>query len=289
MANIQNKRPGLSEWLVKHQKLLNRTKHKSQWVHHPYRNEELQLLISSGQMIQADEQLQTIILDQRGSAAPQLWRNSDCRSRPPFSTSPRHCCLPEEPTQHAALASFVSERPKEAPWTRLILNMQDIFSNRLIIFCDEDIPLQRFSDICYTEDCRTSIVDNDNNVISDFKNSTGHSPNNKNSNRNELAIIDNFNNIKSPLKSCEIYDAPGVLSGRDDNVKRRKSVSFDDDVLVYLFDQVLSVTLWLSGFGALFLTGNMKIQYLLTTLLLISKQRLCHFLCFLFNFHCFYS
>lgn len=235
-------------------------------MHHSYRNEELQLLISSGQMIQADEELQAItcILDQRGSAAPQLWRNSDCRSslvtRPlPFSTSPRHCCVPEEPPHHSTLASFVSEHPKEAPWTRLILNMQDIFSlikkdlnimtqqdtvttdqqNRFIIFCDQDIPLQRFGDICYTEDCGTSKGDTGWHISDN--NSTAHGPNTNNSNGNqhELVIRDNFNNLKSLQKSCQIYDAPGVLSGRDTNLKKRKSVSFNDDVMVYLFDQVL--------------------------------------------------
>lgn len=38
------------------------------------------------------------------------------------------------------------------------------------------------------------------------------------------------------VKSCS---DPGASFGRDKNVKQRKSVSFDDDVMVYLFDQVL--------------------------------------------------
>ncbi|XP_059180882.1 uncharacterized protein LOC131959683 isoform X2 [Centropristis striata] len=236
------------------------------------RNEELQLLMSSSQMIQADVELQAItcILDQGGTAAPQLWRNSDCRSglvtRPapppsaPFSTSPRQRCLLEEPTHHPtliSLGSFGSEHPKEALWTRLILNMQDIFSllkknlnivtqqdtvtmhqhNNFIIFCDEDIPLQRFGDACCSEDYRTSIVDTgDNSMLSNLKNATAHDPNINNSNRNEQEVVirDNCNNIKSLRKSCQIYDAPGVTSGRE---KKRKSVSFDDDVMVYLFDQ----------------------------------------------------
>ncbi|XP_039644925.1 uncharacterized protein LOC120551509 isoform X2 [Perca fluviatilis] len=231
------------------------------------RNEELQLLISSGQMIQADEELQAItcILDRRGSAAPQLWRNSDCRSSlvtrpPPFSTSPRHRCIPQESPHHStltSLASFVSERPKEAPWTRLILNMQDIFSlikkdlniithqdtvttdqqNRFIIFCDENIPLQRFGDICYTEDCGTSKGDSGWHISDNNSTARGRNTNNSNGNQHELVIRDNFNNLKILQKSCQIYNAPGVLSGRDTNLKKRKSVSFNDDVMVYLFDQ----------------------------------------------------
>ncbi|XP_070846933.1 uncharacterized protein [Chaetodon trifascialis] len=239
------------------------------------RDEELQLLIPSGQMIQAVEELQPVtcfcIVDQRGSAAPRLWRNSNCRSslvtRPQsISVRPR---LSYEPIHHSALsslASFASDCPKEAPWTRLILNMQDIFSfikkdlnfvtqqdavaknqhNRFIIFCDEDIPLQLFGDTCYTEDSRTSIEDTgwhiaDNNTLSDLKN-WPHDPNNNNSStgiQHELVSRDNLNtcNLKSLLKSCQICDAPGVLPGRDKDVKKRKSVSFDDDVMVYLFDQ----------------------------------------------------
>ncbi|XP_033466655.1 uncharacterized protein LOC117246790 [Epinephelus lanceolatus] len=235
------------------------------------RNEELQLLISSGQMIPADEELQAItcFLDQRGSAAPQLWSATDSRSGmvawpPPSSISPRQCCFPEEPARDSALisvASVLSDTPQEGPWTRLILNMQEICSlikinlnistqpntvtvnqhNRFITFCDEDIPLQRFGDIGYTEDCRTFIGGSgyNNNVLGDLKNSTALSPNTNNSNGNqhELVIRDNLNNLKSCLKSCQIYDAPGILSRRDVNVKKRKSVSFDNEVMVYLFDQ----------------------------------------------------
>lgn len=220
-------------------------------------------------MIQADEELQAItcILDHRGSAASQFWGNSACGSgmemRPsPSSTSPHHCCLPEEP-HHSTLtsvASSLSQRPKEAPWTRLVFNMQDIFSliktnsnivtqqdgvrmdrhDRFIIFCDEDIPLQRFGDMCYTEDCRTSIGDTGWHISDNNELSAPHGPNTNNSNGNphELVIRDNFSNLKSRPKSCHSY-APGVLSGSDTQLKKRKSVSFEDDVMVYLFDQVL--------------------------------------------------
>ncbi|XP_068439848.1 uncharacterized protein [Clinocottus analis] len=231
------------------------------------RNEALQQPISSSETIRCDEELQAIscILDQRGSAASQFWGNSGCRSdvatRPsPPSTSPHHCCLPEE--RHgctlSSVASSLSQRPKEAPWTRLVFNVQDIFSliknnsnfvpqqdsvtmdrrDRLIIFCDEDIPLQRFGDIYYTGDCRTSAGESGWHIGDDNAISSAHGPNTNNSNGNqrELVIRDNFNSLKSPLKSCHSC-APGALSGSDTNVKKRKSVSFEDDVMVYLFDQ----------------------------------------------------
>ncbi|XP_051273872.1 class A basic helix-loop-helix protein 15 isoform X2 [Dicentrarchus labrax] len=240
------------------------------------RDEELQSLMTSGQMIRAAEEQPITcfcILEQRGSTAPQLWRNSDCRSSlvtwpPSLSISLQHCCLPKEPrhrSKFTPLASFVSNFPKEAQWMRLILNMRDIFSfmkkdlnivtlqdtltldhNSFIIFCDEDILLQRFGD---TEDCRTSIGDtgwsiSENNMLSDLKISTAHwprSPSTDNSKeiQHEPVCRDSFNtcNFKSLLKSCRICSAPQVLSGRDRNVKKKKSVSFDDDVTVYLFDQ----------------------------------------------------
>ncbi|XP_073346404.1 uncharacterized protein [Pagrus major] len=238
------------------------------------RDDELQALISSGQMIQAEEELQPItcfcILDQRGRGIPQLWRNCDRTSSsvtrlPSLSIPPRQRRHLEEPTRHSTLTSFassVSECTKEAPWTRLILNMQDMFSffkkdlnivtqqdavtknqqNRLIIFCDEDIPQQLFSDTLSTEDCWTSIGDTGRH-IADNVSHWSHAPDNNNNNsegiQHELVSKDNFNTckLKSLLKSCQIYAAPGGLSERDKAVKRRKSVSFDDDVMVYLFDQ----------------------------------------------------
>lgn len=255
------------------------------------------MLMSSGQMTQADEELQPItcvcILDQKGNAAPKLWRTSDCRSSlvtwaPRFSIPPRHYCLPEGPMHHSAftsLASFVPQCSKMAPWTRLILNMQDVFSlfknnlnivtpqdtvttdrhNSFIIFCDDDVPPQLFGDTCHAVDCRTSVGDigwhiSDNNVLSDLKNFTAHWPHDPNTNskgiQHELVSRHNLNtcNLKSLLKSCQIYNAPGVLSGRDKNVKKRKTVCFNDDVTLYLFDQVLS-SCGLVGFGLCYTPG----------------------------------
>lgn len=259
-------------------------------VNHSYREEDHQLLISSGQMIETDEELQPItcfcILDQRERAAPQFWRNSHHTSslvpRPPsFSVPPQHYLLSVEPTHHStltSLASFVSERPNEATWTKLISNTQEIFRfiqkdlniatqqgavtenqhNSFIIFCVENIPLQLFGDTCHTEDCRMSIGDtgwhiSDKNVLSNLKNSAqwphGHNTNNSKDIQHEPVCRDDFYtcNLKRLLKSCNV---PGALFGRDKHVKRRKTVSFDDDVMVYLFDQVLFSCCRLVGFGS---------------------------------------
>ncbi|KAM8729498.1 uncharacterized protein AB9X84_026727 isoform 2-T2 [Acanthopagrus schlegelii] len=238
------------------------------------RDDELQVLISSGQMIPAEEELQPItcfcILDQRGRGIPQLWRSCDRTSSsvtrlPCLSFPPRQRRLLEEPTHHSTLAPSahsVSECTKEAPWTRLILNMQDMFSflkkdlnivtqqdavtekqhNRLIIFCDGDIPQQLFSDTLRTEDCWTSLGDTAGQVTDNVSHWSLVPDNNNNNSegiQHELVSRDDFNTCKpkSLLKSCQIYAAPGGLSERDGAVKRRKSVSFDDDVMVYLFDQ----------------------------------------------------
>ncbi|XP_071318946.1 uncharacterized protein [Trachinotus anak] len=232
-------------------------------------------------MILSDEKQQPItcfcILDQRGSAALNLWRNSDRGSSlvtrsSSLSLSPQHCCLVEEPVQRSVFtpsASSVSERSKETPWTRLILNMRGIFPlipknvnlttqqhmtamdrpDRFIIFCGEDIPSRLFSDVHYTQDCRTFTgnadchISDNNNVSADLENSTAHSTSDPNNNcqddQDEMVIRGNFNlcTRKSVLKSCQNYNRPGGSTGRHRNVKMRKSVSFDDDVTVYLFDQ----------------------------------------------------
>ena len=274
-------------------------------VDRSYRDDELQVLISSGQMIPAEEEPQPItcfcILDQRGRGIPQLWRSCDHISSsvtrlPCLSFPPRQRRLLEEPTHHSTLtasAHSVSECTKEAPWTRLILNMQDMFSflkkdlnivtqqdavtekqhNRLIIFCDGDIPQQLFSDTLRTEDCWTSPGDSAGQVT-DNASHWSLLPDNNNNNsegiQHELVSRDDFNTCKpkSLLKSCQIHAAPGGLSEGDGAVKRRKSVSFDDDVMVYLFDQVL-LSSWLficsmAGLVLCFLVSRFNFRWLST-------------------------
>ncbi|XP_034425733.1 serine/threonine-protein kinase LMTK2-like [Hippoglossus hippoglossus] len=232
------------------------------------RNKDLQFWISSGQVALVDEKRQptTCIPDQRGTAALDLWRNIERRSRPwssSFPLSPQRCCLLEEPLQHSALTSSVSECPKEASWKTLILNIRDIFTsitrnvnlttqphvltmnnpNRLIIFCDEDIPLQLYNDISSTQDCRTIIgttgCSDNKNVSSHLKNAHLPSDLNNNSEEDHSEVFHgenlNIRTRKSLLKSYQNYKRPGESSERDR--KLRRSVSFDDDVTVFLFDQ----------------------------------------------------
>lgn len=233
--------------------------------------------VSSGQMIQADEEPQPIthfcILARRGSATFQLWRSTDCRSSlitqsPSLSLLPRQCCLLQEPIQHSRFTSpdsFVTNFSQKVTGTRQNFNMRDIFRlfakdlslvtinqhKSLIIFCDEDIPPHLFSDICYTKDSgifigNTGCHINDNNVSTDLKNlpvqlSCDPSNNDSEDNQSETVIRDYFHRgkFKSLLKSCQNCNNPGASSERDRNVKMRKSVSFDNDVIVYMFDQVL--------------------------------------------------
>ncbi|XP_062269740.1 uncharacterized protein LOC133975778 [Platichthys flesus] len=217
-------------------------------------------------MALADEkrQLTKCIPDQRGRAALTLWRNIERRSSPwssSFPLSPQRCCLLEAPLQHSALTSSVSDRPKEASWKTLILNMWDIFTlitrnvnlttqhhvctmnhpKRLIIFCDEDIPVQLYNDIGSTQDCRTIIgttgCSDKPNVSIHLKNAYLPCDLNNNSEEDHSEVFhgENLNIRKGLLKSHQIYNRPGQSSERDR--KLRRSVSFDDDVTVLLFDQ----------------------------------------------------
>nr|XP_020471541.1 uncharacterized protein LOC109969174 isoform X2 [Monopterus albus] len=226
------------------------------------RDEELQLRLSSGQIIQADEEPQPIV-DRRGNPVFQLWRNTDVVTRSPhLSLSPQPVCLLEEPVQHSPftfLDSFVTDSPMEAPWTRHFLNMQDSFSlitkDFNMVTRQDTVTMDQhdfiiFCDICYIQDCRSFIgntgchVSDNYNVSSDMKNSNTHSPCDPNSSNfvddhSETVNKDRFSvgNVKSLLKACQNCSHPGVLPRRNRNEKLKKTVSFDDDVMVYLFDQ----------------------------------------------------
>lgn len=238
-------------------------------MNHSYRDEELQLWTSSGQMMQADEEPQLIprfcILNQRGRAS--LWKNTDRRSSlitqsPSLSLHPRHSCLLQEAIQHSAftsLDSLVINFSQEVTGTRLNSNVRDIFRlmttdqcKSLIIFCDEDIPPHLSSNICYDKDSGVFMgnpgcnINDNNNVSSDLTNLTVHTlcePNNNDSkdSQSEMVIRDCFHDgkCKCVLKSCQKCNNLGVSSGRDRNVKMSRSVSFDEEVIVYMFDQVL--------------------------------------------------
>ncbi|XP_077958704.1 serine/threonine-protein kinase LMTK2 isoform X3 [Gasterosteus aculeatus] len=78
---------------------------------------------------------------------------------------------------------------------------------------DEDTPLQRLRDVYCPEDRGTSLGDTND------------------ANGNQRVVRDNLNVLRGPV--C----AAGGTPERDANAKKRKSVSFEDDVIVYLFDQ----------------------------------------------------
>lgn len=239
--------------------------------------------ISSGQMIQVDGELQPItclcILAQRGCATPQLWRNKDSRSilvsqSSPFFLSlfsPRQCRPPRVPMCPLTfISSFASQNPKQGPWTRVMLNMRDIFrviakdlkaateqdtitmnQQKFIIFCNEDVPPQFFSNFCYTQDCWKSMgntfSNSDNSIVSnDLQNFTSNwldssITDSSKEHQSEMVVRDNLNtcSLKSLLKSCQNYSHSEESSGKKRNIKKKKTVSFVDDVMVFLFDQVM--------------------------------------------------
>ncbi|XP_047465063.1 class A basic helix-loop-helix protein 15 isoform X1 [Mugil cephalus] len=234
--------------------------------------EELNLWIPSGQMLQADEEKRSLICfcirDGRGRAALKPWRTTDCRSSSrssAFSLSPRYCSLLREPTQQSAFTSldpFVTDFSKEDAWTRLILNMRDIISMivknlnmatkqdtitmdascRFIILCDDAVPEQLIG-MYSSRDCATFIGNAGRQMTMDLKKPTVQWPLSPNTSSEDdqigNVIKDNLNtcSLRSLLKSSQNNNHPGGLSRRDGSVKMKKSVSFDEDVTVYLFDQ----------------------------------------------------
>lgn len=59
----------------------------------------------------------------------------------------------------------------------------------------------------------------------------------------EDAANGNLINLRSHLQICPNSNDPDESVEQDGNIKRKKSVSFDEDVTVYLFDQVLLILL----------------------------------------------
>ncbi|XP_054860202.1 class A basic helix-loop-helix protein 15 isoform X1 [Amphiprion ocellaris] len=221
-------------------------------------------------MTQADEERQPVtcfcILDQRESSTFKSWRNTDCKSSS-LCLSPRHCCLLKKCIHRSTFTSmhpFVTDFPKEVAWTKLILNMRDIIglitkylnmatqqdtvtvhpNKKCVMFFDDFIPARLFSDLYFTQNCRiflghTGSHTNDNmSVDSKYSPTYCHLDPNTNSedDHSETDISDKVN-LRSLLKSCQSYNHLGESSGRCRKVKLRKSVSFDDDVMVYLFDK----------------------------------------------------
>ncbi|XP_051795118.1 class A basic helix-loop-helix protein 15 isoform X2 [Acanthochromis polyacanthus] len=222
-------------------------------------------------MTQADEERHPVtcfcILEQKESSTLKSWRNTDCKSSS-LCLSPQHCCLLKKRIHQSTFTSmhpFVTDFPKEVAWTKLILNMRDIVglitkylnmatqqdtvtvhpSKNCVMFYDDFIPAQLFSDLYFTQNCRIflghtgSHTNDNNNVSADSKYSPTYrhfGPNTDSEDHSETDIRDNVI-LRSLLKSCQCYNNLGESSGRRRKMKLRKSVSFDDDVMVYLFDK----------------------------------------------------
>lgn len=206
------------------------------------------------------------ILNKRREETSKSQRSPDHRSRR-FSTSsssPQHCFLLKEAIHQS---TFIFPVPlftvfsKKGAWTDisdtngifcLMTNILNVATqkdgivmdsiNRRIVFFDDFRPEQLFSDIYSRQQCR-SFTGHVGYCTSDKKSAIKQraeqglaSP----TTNTEDAETENLNtfNLGSDPEFCQNYNHKRELSGRDGKVKRKKSVSFDEDVMVYLFDKV---------------------------------------------------
>lgn len=187
-------------------------------------------------MIKEDEEQRSFtlfcVLDQKGIGAPQLWRTNPCSSslvppRPSSSVAPHPPPEPAHRFNFASIASLIPQCLNEAIWTRLIANMQETFTFTRKVFHVND--------------------ENQMNVgESSPRLPHAHGSNNSEDVPEMLIGSGSLSTHKHKclVKSCS---DPGASFGRDKMVKQRKSVSFDDDVMVYLFDQERPTMKLLSG------------------------------------------
>lgn len=198
-------------------------------------------------MIKEDEEQRTFtlvcVLDQKGFEAPQLQTTNPCLLSPvppPPSSSSVAPQSPLEPPLYFNLASFaslISECLNEATWARPSASMQETFT-----FTRKNLSLKLISGVgdCGPSKGQTDLHVNDENLPNIGEPSPGwpcaHGSNNSKDVPETLAGTGSLTmrRHKHLVKSCS---DPGAL-GRDKMVKQRKSVSFEDEVMVYLFDQV---------------------------------------------------
>lgn len=210
------------------------------------------------------------ICGRRENAAPHSWMNKAITQSIP-SLYAQHCCFLEESGHQSKFTSLVSLTPEclmDAPSTKLIVDIPGIFSwitkalsigtnkktmtinqkSRFIVFCNEEIPSGLFCDIFQSQDCQTSLritgrhSNNNINGMELSKTSTVQRPHVLNKHQSGLLANDN-----TCLKSLSVESDQTSDRTRKQTVKtrnrRRKSVSFADDVIVYLFDQVILLLL----------------------------------------------
>lgn len=215
--------------------------------------------ILSGQMKQSDEERQPftcfcILYQRQRSVTLQSWRSTDCIgclvTRSPSTVSPLHCSHLKELIQPSASTNnFFTGFPEESAGTKLIL--QYIFSlfkkylnmdthQNTILFWEDCKPAQVLGDTYFTRDALKACHNRDNNNMSlDIKNFNAMCTS---SSEDDHKMIRDYLNTQTPkglLRSCQNNNYPGGPSRGDANVKIRKSVSFDDEVMVFLFDQVM--------------------------------------------------
>ncbi|XP_028332951.1 class A basic helix-loop-helix protein 15 isoform X1 [Gouania willdenowi] len=223
------------------------------------RDKELHLWISSDLLSLADEDKQSDALfcvleeDERGSLDHRLCLET--RSSTP-------CCPPKDTIQPLTVTSSdlrVIHVSQEASRMKLIFNPKDISSlitmnlnlpthitrhlhDILMTLCYDDYTSARLlNNIPITQTTKTLL---EHSITSmDLKNSQiqwalGLSPEDE---QNGNVLMVNIKCNQSPVKSCQSNNKAGQepWENRNRNVRRRrrKSVSFNEDVVVFLFDE----------------------------------------------------
>ncbi|KAM6897207.1 uncharacterized protein FYW49_018603 [Xenentodon cancila] len=236
------------------------------------RDGALHLWISSGEMMTAVEERQPFmwfcILNKREDAALKSWRSPEHRSSllrrfSSSSSSPQHCVLLKKTIQQSCFPPvllFINVGKKDT-WSKFILDMSDIFAliknilnvvtqqdiitvaatDRHILFCDDCRPAELFSDIYSTQHWGT-FFGHGSYCTADKKSVMKHSavqiPSSPTISAEDADTESlNTRSLGNDLKFSQNYNCPNESRGRRRNVKRKKSVSFDEDVMVYLFDK----------------------------------------------------
>ncbi|KAM4525260.1 class A basic helix-loop-helix protein 15 isoform 1-T1 [Odontesthes bonariensis] len=233
------------------------------------RDENLHMSMTPRQMIQTDERQQPVtcfcILDQKGIATLRSRRNADGGSNSQiksssFSFSPQHCRSLNDNIKQSTftfLDPTVKDFLETKTWTGPPSHIRDIFSlitsnlnvvtqqdsitmdtiYRFIICFEDCIPAQLFSDTYPSQHWKTFNGHTDNKNMSIIKHTTTQRPFESIPSSEDVGSeTSNTQNLGNHLKSHQ-NNNPKEALGKDGNVKMRKSVSFDEDVLVYLFDQ----------------------------------------------------
>lgn len=177
-------------------------------------------------MIKEDEDQRTFtlvcVLDQKGFGPPGLWRTNPCLSslvspQPSSSVAPHPPPEPDRSFNFVSITSLISKCLDETILIRLIANMQETFTFTRKIF-------------------------HVNETLMKVEESSPRWPcaNGSNNSQDVPEMLIGSGSLSTHKHKCLVKSSsdPGASFGRDKMVKQRKSVSFDDDVMVYLFDQV---------------------------------------------------